>query len=176
MTYCPLLLGHLTYLLTSNLKSARPFSKVFSTQRLLVVDTNLGSGGPSESGFIDSLQRLRNTRKASFCRMCAKAPMVSGSVPPSSSDPSRGTPTGQNELSRFKNCNRLNRLEPHIYYKQKTLKSKIFENATLIFCVNKKVHELIVFNFHNFVRILIRAVDQYVHDLKTFQYQSVQKR
>ena len=29
----------------------------------------LGSGGPSDSGFIDSLQSERKTRKASFCRM-----------------------------------------------------------------------------------------------------------
>lgn len=29
----------------------------------------LGSGGPSDSGFIDSLQRERKTRKASFWRM-----------------------------------------------------------------------------------------------------------
>ena len=32
---------------------------------------NLGSMVPSGSGFIDSLHRDRNTRKASFCRMCA---------------------------------------------------------------------------------------------------------
>lgn len=31
--------------------------------------TYFGSGGPSPRGFMDSLQRERNTRKASFCRM-----------------------------------------------------------------------------------------------------------
>lgn len=30
----------------------------------------LGSGGPSERGFMDNLQSERNTRKASFCKMC----------------------------------------------------------------------------------------------------------
>lgn len=37
----------------------------------------LGSGGPSAKGFMDNLQRLLNTRNASFCRMWEKAPMPS---------------------------------------------------------------------------------------------------
>lgn len=35
----------------------------------LSIGSYLGSGGPSDSGFIDSLQRERKTRKASFWRM-----------------------------------------------------------------------------------------------------------
>lgn len=31
--------------------------------------TYFGSGGPSARGFMESLHRERNTRKASFCRM-----------------------------------------------------------------------------------------------------------
>lgn len=31
--------------------------------------THFGSGGPSARGFMESLHRERNTRKASFCRM-----------------------------------------------------------------------------------------------------------
>ena len=31
--------------------------------------TYFGSGGPSDSGFIDSLHNDLNTRKASFCKM-----------------------------------------------------------------------------------------------------------
>lgn len=33
------------------------------------INSYLGSGGPSDSGFIDSLQSERKTRKASFWRM-----------------------------------------------------------------------------------------------------------
>lgn len=39
--------------------------------------TYLASGGPSERGFIESLQRLRNTRNASFCNIWANAPELS---------------------------------------------------------------------------------------------------
>ena len=42
--------------------------------------TYFGSGGPSDNGFMDNLQRLRNTKNASFCSMCANAP-ATGSEP-----------------------------------------------------------------------------------------------
>lgn len=38
----------------------------------IVIHTYFGSGGPSARGFMESLHRERNTRKASFCRMWEK--------------------------------------------------------------------------------------------------------
>lgn len=39
---------------------------------VVVVGAYFGSGGPSASGFMESLQSERKTRKASFCRMWEK--------------------------------------------------------------------------------------------------------
>ena len=37
---------------------------------MLFIITHFGSGVPSASGFMESLHRDRNTRNASFCKMC----------------------------------------------------------------------------------------------------------
>lgn len=41
-------------------------------EMVVVAGAYFGSGGPSASGFMESLQSERKTRKASFCRMCEK--------------------------------------------------------------------------------------------------------
>ena len=59
--------------------------------------TYLGSAGPSGKGFIESLHRLRNTRKASFWRMWANAPADSCESPFSSTTAALGAPEGEEQ-------------------------------------------------------------------------------
>lgn len=47
----------------------RPSQITWVMVRQELLSAYFGSGGPSPRGFMDSLQRERNTRKASFCRM-----------------------------------------------------------------------------------------------------------
>lgn len=55
-----------------------------------------GSGGPSAKGFMESLHRLLNTRKASFCSMWLNTPCV---ISPSSPPPDTGKNKTENHLS-----------------------------------------------------------------------------
>lgn len=53
------------------------FSPSISTSTVL---TNFGSSCPSGSGFIDSLHNARNTRNASFCKMCVNLAVTAASL------------------------------------------------------------------------------------------------
>lgn len=82
---------HLVQICTYSVKGFHKVNKLhehLSTQiqcQTFGTNTDFGSGGPSDSGFMDSLQRLRNTKKASFCSMWANAPTASGLSDTSSS-------------------------------------------------------------------------------------------
>lgn len=67
------------------------------------IPSYLGSGGPSDSGFIDSLQSERKTRKASFWRMWENlAPGGWPGAPPDSCTATTTT-TGKENLKKKEN-------------------------------------------------------------------------
>lgn len=69
------------------------FRAIFNINHLSSLPCSyLGSGGPSDSGFIDSLQRERKTRKASFWRMWEN--LAPGSWPGAAPDSCRATDMG----------------------------------------------------------------------------------